>query len=144
LLNRLGTRAFIPLWLVLILASAVILIRFVIAYRDGRKWWLGTTAILFVFVILPALLVGFSQVFYRFFEWLGLPAPLEWLMGMAGGELVTMGGYFLAAVSVLLGLGSMSNKAATPRAKFAAISASLISCAFIALYLHVASIPQLW
>jgi hypothetical protein len=144
LLFRLGSREFLPLWLLLIAGSAFILIRFVVRYRDAGKWWLRINTGLFVAVVLPALLVGVSDLFGRIFDWIGFPAPLVWLFGMAGGELVTYGGYLLGVISVLLALGTVVNKQASRDAKIAAVLASAISCLFISLYLYIASRPQHW
>ena len=143
-LAQIGTRQYAGLWLLLILASAVTLISIATRYRDSGKWWLRTNVGLFVFIISPAVLVAMFDVFGGFFDWLGFPAPLVWLLGMATGEVVIIGGYFLGAVCVLLGLGTVAGKGTSQRARIASIAASLISCFFIAFYLYVANRPQRW
>lgn len=143
-LHEIGTRDYAGVWLLLILTLAATLIWVTAHYREGGKWWLRTNVALLVFIVSPAVLVESSQVFGRLLDWVGIPGPLVWLFGLAAGELVTFGGYLLAGICILLGLGTVLNKRATQRARIASITASLVSCLFIGLYLYIASRPQHW
>src|SRR5271169_264570 len=92
------------LYLILILAAVTGFTWFAVAYRGPGKWWFRTNVILFNIIAVPAVCVGLAFVAGGFFDWIGFPGPLVWLIGMAFGEAEVTVGYFLGPLTILLGL----------------------------------------